>query len=139
FSVPFMLVAALGFAGNVAGEGSPGLTVLDGKAFLSNLGQEGQPADIEDLLVFEDGQFVSRECERYCGYVKADYWVRAHDDAVQMFAEVPCTLSDAVMRWKATIRGDEIEGTFLWINKRWYWTFEKQFWFKGHLVNAEAQ
>ncbi|MBW0147115.1 DUF3488 domain-containing protein [Marinobacter arenosus] len=111
---------------------------LDGKTFVSQLGPMGQAADVDDVLVFEDGQFVSEECERRCGYARVDYWVRAQDDAVQMRAEVPCTDSGAVMYWRGTVRGDEIEGSFTWINKRWYWTFEKEYWFKGRLVETST-
>lgn len=110
---------------------------LDGKSFRTSLGPMGQPADVDDLLVFEDGQFVSEECERRCGYAKVEYWERAQGNGVQMRAEVPCTDSGAVMYWRGTVRGNEIEGSFTWVNKRWYWTFEKEFWFKGRLVEAD--
>jgi hypothetical protein len=111
---------------------------LDGKAFKSKLGPVGKPMDVDDILVFEDGQFVSKECERRCGYTKVDYWVRrAQDGAIEMRADVPCTESDAMMRWRGTVRGDNIEGSITWVNKRWYWTFEKEFWFKGRLVEAD--
>jgi hypothetical protein len=110
---------------------------LDGKSFKSKLGPTGQPADVNDLLVFEDGHFVSKECERRCGYAKVEYWVRAGDDGIQMRAAAPCTKSDAMIYWQGTVRGDEIEGRYTWVNKRWYWTFEKEFWFKGRLVDAD--
>ncbi|MCM0612985.1 hypothetical protein KFJ24_10930 [Marinobacter sediminum] len=121
----------------LADDQTPPSMPLDGKSFQSSLGPMGQPADVDDLLVFEDGQFVSAECERRCGYAKVEYWVRAHDDGIQMRAEVPCADSAAVMYWRGTVRGDEIEGSFTWVNKRWYWTFEKEFWFKGRLVEAD--
>lgn len=117
---------------------SPVQTALDGKAFQSQLGVQGQSGDIDDLLVFDNGEFVSEECERRCGYAKVEYWVRAEGDAIQMRADVPCTESGAVMYWRGTVRGDEIEGSILWVNKRWYWTFEKKLWFKGRLVEASA-
>jgi len=111
---------------------------LDGKAFKSKLGPVGKPMDVDDILVFEDGQFVSEECERRCGYAKVDYWVRrAQDGAIEVRADVPCTESDAMMHWRGTVRGDNIEGSFTWVNKRWYWDFEKEFWFKGRLVEAD--
>jgi len=31
---------------------------------------------------------------------------------------------------------DEIEGTIAWTSRRWYWTIEKEFWFKGKLVGS---
>ncbi|MBW7470760.1 hypothetical protein QQF73_04975 [Marinobacter sp. M216] len=137
--LPLRLVLALMLSVSpvgVADNQMPVATALDGKIFESQLGLKGEPLDVEDRLVFEDGQFVSEECERTCGYAKVEYWVRAQDDAIQMRAEVPCLHSGAVMYWRGTVRGDEIEGSFTWINKRWYWTFEKEFWFKGKLVQA---
>lgn len=114
------------------------LASLDGKAFMSKLGPVGQSLDVDDMLVFEDGRFVSKECERRCGYAKADFWVRrAQDGAIEMRADVPCTESDAMMHWRGTVRGENIEGSITWVNKRWYWTFEKEFWFKGRLVEVD--
>lgn len=114
------------------------LTTLDGQTYQSKLGMKGHAADVDDLLVFEDGQFLSEECERRCGYARVEYWVRAQDDGIQMRADVPCTDSGAVMYWRGTIRDNEIEGSIKWINKRWYWTFEKELWFKGQLVEAQG-
>jgi len=121
----------------LADSSTPLHAVLDGKTFQSKLGVKGGPGDIDDLLVFDDGEFVSEECERRCGYTKVEYWVRAEGDAVQMRADVPCTESDAIMYWRGTVRGDKIEGSIIWVNKRWYWTFEKELWFKGRLVKVQ--
>ena len=133
------LLACLCLSGAVSNaDPVPVNTVLDGKVFQSQLGMQGQPGDIDDLLVFENGEFVSEECERRCGYAKVEYWVRANGDAIEMRADVPCTDSGAVMYWRGTVRGDEIEGSILWVNKRWYWTFEKELWFKGRLVESGA-
>ncbi|WP_152204992.1 hypothetical protein [Marinobacter changyiensis] len=135
----FWLAILLAFvtpAHPLADDQTPLHMALDGKSFQSRLGPIGQPADVDDLLVFEDGYFVSEECERRCGYAKVEYWVRAQDDGIQMRADVPCTESGAMMYWRGTVRGDQIEGSFTWVNKRWYWTFEKEFWFKGRLVEA---
>lgn len=127
----------LSTTGSIA-EPMPVHTALDGKVFQSQLGMQGQPGDIDDLLVFEGGEFVSEECERRCGYAKVEYWVRADGDAIEMRADVPCTESGAVMYWRGRVRGDKIEGSILWVNKRWYWTFEKELWFKGRLVESGA-
>lgn len=113
------------------------LSVLDGKTFQAQLGR-GDDAPIDDLLIFSNGLFVSKECEARCGYAETKYWVRAEEGAIEMYARSPCLKSDAVIIWEGTIRGDEIEGTYTWINKRWYWSFEKEFEFKGQLVNAST-
>lgn len=133
-----LLIIFFGTSHSLADDQPPVHMALDGKTFESRLGLMGQPADVDDLLVFEDGEFYSEECERTCGYSRVEYWVRAHDDGIQMRAEVPCIHSGAVMYWRGTVRGDVIEGSFTWVNKRWYWTFEKEFWFKGRLVEADS-
>ncbi len=50
----------------------------------------------------------------------------------------PCLTSDATILWQGVVSGDQIEGSFIWTNRRWYWTFEKEFWFKGKLVESDA-
>jgi hypothetical protein len=116
--------------------GSPEISVLDGKSFAGELGLVGKPGLSQDLFVFRDGMFVSEECERRCGYTEGPYWVRFAGDGVQFKSEIPCLKSDATMVWNGTVQGDEIEGTIAWTSKRWYWTIEKEFWFKGKLVES---
>jgi hypothetical protein len=115
---------------------SPAISVLDGKTFAGGLGRVGKATKTDDLLVFRKGMFVSKECERRCGYTEAPYWVRVEGDDVQFRSEAPCLKSDATMVWNGTVKGDEIEGTITWTSKRWYWTIEKEFWFKGKLVES---
>lgn len=115
---------------------SPEISVLDGKTFAGGVGPVGKPTDTEDLFVFRDGMFVSKECERIWGYPEAPYWVRVESDGVQFRSEATCLECDATMVWTGTLKGDEIEGTIAWTSKRWYWTIEKEFWFKGKLVES---
>lgn len=112
------------------------IKILDGKTFSGNLGLLGEPASATDLLVFNNGMFVSKGCEARCGYTAAEYQVSAEGDQYKVESETPCLKSDAVIQWQGTVKGDDIEGTFTWINKRWYWSFEKVFWFKGKLVDS---
>ncbi|MDO3720655.1 hypothetical protein QVZ43_02905 [Marinobacter sp. chi1] len=134
-----VLAALAIFEYSLADEPNQSRQALDGMSFQSRLGPEGKPADTDDLLIFKDGYFISEECARRCGYGKVEYWVRESNDAIQMRAEVPCARSNAVMHWRGTVRGNEIEGSFTWVNKRWYWTFEKEFTFRGQLVETSNQ
>ena len=102
------------------------LSFLDGKSFSGDLGPFGKPATATDLLVFNDGMFVSKGCEIRCGYTAAKYQVQVEGDNLQVESETPCLKSDAVIQWRGTVKGNQIEGTFTWVNKRWYWTFEKE-------------
>lgn len=144
---PFTLVAAFlfglyGFITYVQADDhpaqttdSPEISVLDGKTFSGELGRVGKPG-LADLFVFREGMFVSKECEKRCGYPAGPYWVRLEGDGVQFRSEIPCLKSDATMVWNGTVKGDDIEGTVAWTSKRWYWTIEKEFWFKGKLVES---
>ena len=118
--------------------GAPQISILEGKSFSGELGLLGKPASATDLLLFNDGMFISKGCEKRCGYTAAEYQIRAEGDYFEVISETPCLKSDATIFWQGTVKGDEIEGTFTWINKRWYWTFEKEFWFKGNLIESNA-
>ncbi len=107
---------------------------LDGRVFLSMLGQEGKPGDIEDELIFEDGMFVSTECERRCNYPASPYFVRHRDNALEFFSESRCPHKDATIVWRGVVEDGVIKGESTWTLKRWYWTVEKKFWFEGELA-----
>jgi hypothetical protein len=112
------------------------IPILDGKSFSGELGLLGEAASSTDLLEFRDGIFISRECERKCGYTEGIYWLRPADDGIEVMSETPCLESDATIVWRGTVKDDKIEGTFTWTSKRWYWTIEKEFWFNGVLVDS---
>ena len=118
--------------------GAPQISILEGKSFSGELGLLGKPASATDLLLFNDGMFISKGCEKRCGYTAAEYQIRAERDHFEVISETPCLKSDATILWQGTVKGDEIEGSFIWTNKRWYWTFEKEFWFKGKLIESNA-
>ena len=113
------------------------ITILEGKTFSGELGLDGKPASATDLLVFNDGMFISKGCEQRCGYTAAKYQISAKGDHFEVISETPCLKSDATILWQGKVKGDEIEGSFTWVNKRWYCTFEKKFWFKGKLVETK--
>lgn len=117
---------------------APQISILEGKSFSGELGLLGKPASATDLLLFNDGMFISKGCEARCGYTAAEYQIRAKGDHFEVISETPCLKSDATILWQGTVKGDEIEGSFTWVNKRWYWTFEKEFWFKGKLIESKA-
>ena len=116
----------------------PQISILEGKSFSGDIGLHGKPASAKDLLLFNDGLFISKGCEERCGYTAAEYQIRAEGDYFEVISETPCLKSDATIIWRGKVKGNEIEGTFTWINKRWYWSFEKEFWFKGKLVESNT-
>ena len=114
------------------------ISILEGKSFSGDLGLSDKPSSATDLLIFNNGMFVSKGCEARCGYTAAEYQISAVSDHFEVVSETPCLKSDATILWRGTVKGDEIEGTFTWTNRRWYWTFEKEFWFKGKLVKTDV-
>ena len=38
------------------------------------------------------------------------------------------------MIWEGTIRGNVLDATARWIHKRWYWTIDRVYWFKGRVL-----
>lgn len=111
---------------------------LDGLRFDSELGPLGKPADVDDMLVFHDGMFVSEACERRCDYPARPYYARRQDGAYEFVSITRCPHKDATIEWRGTVRGDAIEGTFTWTVDRWYWHVEKVFSFKGTRVEQAA-
>lgn len=120
-------------AANANGSG-----ILDGKTFTGKAGLLGKPLDIEDSWVFENGAFVSTECETQCNYPAAAYFIRRIGDAIEFTGSTRCLDKDAIISWRGSVFGQEIKGVFTWTIKRWYWTVEKKFWFEGTLQKRVA-
>ena len=107
---------------------------LDGMTFVGMLGPDGKPKDIADTFVFENGTFVSKECELRCKYPARPYFVRSDGDKTLFISETQCPYKDAKIIWRGTVDGDTITGESTWIVKRWYWTYEDTFEFEGKLA-----
>lgn len=117
-----------------------GSGVLDGMTFSSELGPVGEPANVKDFLIFENGMFVSKECERRCDYPPAAYFVRRVGASIEFVSETHCSANDATIVWRGTVDDESgtINGMFTWTSTRWYWTIEKEFWFEGRLADADT-
>ncbi len=109
---------------------------LDGMIFVGMLGPDGKPRDVADTFVFENGTFVSKECELRCKYPARPYFVRRDGDKTLFISETQCPYKDARIIWRGTVDGDTIRGESTWIVKRWYWTYEDTFEFEGRLAPA---
>jgi hypothetical protein len=106
---------------------------LDGRAFVADAGEKGKPADEKgDIISFADGKFHSSACDQY-GYSKASYKTTTAGDAIQWEAETTSE-KDGRLTWKGTVRGSEIEGTFVHYRKGWLLNpnpYPVEHWFKG--------
>lgn len=112
---------------------------LDGLIFNGAVGLDGKPKDIPDTFVFENGTFVSKECELRCKYPARPYFVRLNGSKTEFISETKCPYKDARIVWRGTVEGDRLIGTSSWIVKRWYWTYEDTFEFEGMLVRDGAK
>ena len=108
-------------------------SLLDGRTFVADGGEKGKPADeLGEVLTFANGQFHSSACDKY-GYGKGEYKATKVGDTIQWEA---VTMSEKYGRnvWKGTIRGTEVEGTFVHHQKGWLLNPNPdpvEHWFKG--------
>ena len=109
---------------------------LDGLTFRGALGPDGEPKDTPDVFVFENGTFVSKECELRCKYPARPYFVRTNGGKTEFISETQCPYKDARIIWRGSVEGNRISGKSTWVVKRWYWTVENTFEFEGELVET---
>ena len=106
---------------------------LDGKAFIADAGEKGKPADEKnDVITFAGGTVHSSACDQY-GYGKGKYKAMASGDAVSFEAETTSE-KDGRIVWKGTVRGSDVEGTFVHYRKGWLLNPNPdpiEHWFKG--------
>lgn len=99
---------------------------LDGKNFDGEmLTGEGKVLSSKEKLVFQNGQFFSEACREF-GFGKGPYWLRVENNKVHFIAET-ASPSNGTMHWKGTITGGQVDASFVWTKKRWYWTIEREF------------
>lgn len=114
--------------------GGPPSNLLDGKTFLVRTGEQGKEAvHHNDYLVFRDGRFVSTDCVDPLEFRQSTYSATPLPDGIRFRAETPSP-KHGTMIWDGTVRGKVIDATARWIHKRWYWTIDRSYWFKGNLL-----
>jgi len=100
---------------------------LDGMTFTGMIGPEGAPKDVADRFVFENGTFVSKECELRCDYPARPYKAWHEDGAWHFVSKTRCPYKDATIVWRGRVEDGRIEGSATWTIRRWYWTLERDF------------
>ena len=107
--------------------------LLDGKVFIGDAGVKGKPVDEKgDVITFKDGTFHSSICDQY-GYNKGSYKASASGDATSFEVET-VSEKDGRLVWKGSVRGSEIEGTFVHYRKGGFFNSNPapvEHWFKG--------
>jgi hypothetical protein len=102
---------------------------LDGLQFKGQTGEQGKGDHHQDAITFKDGQFRSLDCENW-GFGPAPYTVRKDGESYH-FSATLLSPDRGKLEWKGIITGDTVEATFRWLHERWYWTIDRQYWFKG--------
>lgn len=106
---------------------------LDGKVFIADAGVKGKPADEKgDVITFKDGTFHSSLCDQW-GYNKGSYKASAPGDVISFEVET-VSEKDGRLVWKGSVRGSEIEGTFVHYRKGGFFNPNPapiEHWFKG--------
>jgi len=111
--------------------GGPVSHLLDGKTFLVKSGEQGKEASHhDDYLVFRDGTFVSSDCAEDLSFRESTYSVTTQENGIRFRAQATSP-THGTMIWDGTLRGDVMDATARWIDKRWYWTIDRMYWFKG--------
>lgn len=116
-----------------AGPGGPtkASNLLDGKTYFVQTGEKGKEADHDDYLVFWDGIFVSSGCVEI-DFRKSVYTATREKDGIRFHAET-VSPTHGTMIWDGIVRGDVVDATARWIHKRWYWTIDREYWYRGRL------
>ncbi|MCU7842744.1 MAG: hypothetical protein KZQ93_02780 [Candidatus Thiodiazotropha sp. (ex Monitilora ramsayi)] len=106
---------------------------LDGLQFRGQTGEHGKGDHHEDTITFHNGQFRSLDCEEW-GFGPATYHAKKKGDT-HHFSATLVSPDRGRLIWHGTIREDEAEAEFQWLHKRWYWTIDRKYWFKGYRQN----
>jgi hypothetical protein len=85
---------------------------LDGKTFAVETAEKGKATGEKDSLVFKDGKFRSPGCDQY-GFGEAPYTTAKAGDATKFDAETS-SVKEGKIKWTGTVKGDAIEGSYLW-------------------------
>jgi hypothetical protein len=107
--------------------------LLDGKVFLVKSGEQGKEASHhDDYLIFRDGMFVSSDCAEDLNFRESTYSATTQGNGIRFRAQTTSP-THGTMIWEGTMQGDVMDATARWIDKRWYWTIDRNYWFRGQL------
>lgn len=109
--------------------GPGGSRLLDGKTFFVSTGEKGKGADHDDYLIFRDGAFVSSGCVEQ-NFGTSAYSAAGDAGGIRFWARTVSPTHGAMI-WEGTVRGDVVEATARWIHERWYWTIDREYWYRG--------
>ena len=107
--------------------------LLDGKAFVGNNGEKGQPLDPDEdeEIIFKNGMFHSVSCDPY-NFGSSPYSAKQVGNTIHYEAET-MSPSHGKIAWKGVVEGNTAEVNFVWTKERWYWDTRREYWFRGTL------
>jgi len=114
-----------------SGGGSPS-HLLDGKTFSLLHRKKEEETGPPEYLVFKGGMFVSSGCLDW-DFLPSAYSTTIEGGVIRFLAEIVST-KQGTMVWKGTLRDDVMEATARWTHKRWYWSIERDYWYRGGLI-----
>ena len=103
--------------------------ILDGKTFAGKNGEIGKKNSEDDEIKFENGKFFSVGCGKY-GFGDAEYTTKADGDRVFFTADIYSNKYGRIT-YSGFVKGDDLNGTFIWFDKGKYDKPEQVKWWKG--------
>ncbi|HKJ34751.1 MAG TPA: hypothetical protein VKA34_23200 [Balneolales bacterium] len=103
--------------------------ILDGKTFVGKNGEIGKKSSEDDEIKFENGKFFSVGCGKY-GFGDAEYTTKADGDRVFFTADIYSNKYGRIT-YSGFVKGDDLNGTFIWFDKGKYDKPEQVKWWKG--------
>ena len=103
--------------------------ILDGKTFAGKNGEIGKKSSEDDEIKFENGKFFSVGCGKY-GFGDAEYTTKADGDRVFFTADIYSNKYGRIT-YSGFVKGDDLNGTFIWFDKGKYDKPEQVKWWKG--------
>lgn len=97
---------------------------LDGKSFFIQAELDNGAEGETDTLVFEDGRFMSMDCETYCNFGFSEYRTWIDGDAIHFTTVAKCPTAPHTVVWHGWIVDDQITVDMSWTTRRWYWTHQ---------------
>jgi len=108
--------------------------VLDGMAFVGEVGRMGDSSGDPDEMTFKDGLFHSKACDPL-GFGKGVYKATSGGNITTFWAET-ISPTEGRITWKGAVIGDKVEGYFVWHKApKWYrlGSSTAEYWFKAQL------
>ena len=102
---------------------------LDGRKFKAESGEKGKAKAEDDEISFAGGLFHSKGCDAY-GFKPGAYKTTTKDGVTTFTAET-VSPKEGTIRWKGSVTGDRVEGTYVWTKAG---QADIEYWLKGQAL-----